>query len=151
VFVDDEPKGVTPLALRELALGPRRVRVQRDGFTVENRQVTLTSGRPSRSLDVRLRRQAQAAPAGAAAAPSTATAGAKTGTLLIESRPSGAMALVNGRSVGATPVTIEDLAPGSYTVQLQLAGFRPLTTTVRVVAGARARAAASLTGAQEPK
>jgi len=149
VFVDDERRGVTPLALRQLELGTRRVRVQRDGFTVENRQVTLTRGRPSRSLDVRLRRPAPAAPAAAPASP--ATSSAKTGTLLIESRPSGAMALVNGRSVGATPVTIEDLAPGSYTVQFQLTGFRPLTTTVRVVAGARARAAASLTGAQEPK
>lgn len=149
VFVDDERRGVTPLALRQLELGTRRVRVQRDGFTVENRQVTLTRGRPSRSLDVRLNRPVPAAPAVAPASP--ATSSAKTGTLVIESRPSGARALVNGRSVGATPVTIEDLAPGSYTVQFQLTGFRPLTTTVRVVAGARARAAASLTGAQEPK
>jgi hypothetical protein len=142
VFVDDERKGVTPLAVRALDLGTRRVRVQRDGFDVENRQVTLTEGRPSRSLDVPLRPLATAA---------AATPGARTGTLVIESRPSGATALVNGRSVGTTPLTLDALAPGSYSVQLQLAGFRPVTTTVRVVAGSRARAAASLTGAQEPK
>lgn len=56
---------------------------------------------------------------------------------------------LNGRVVGVTPVTLEDLAPGVYNVNLQLEGFLPLTTTVRVVAGERARAAASLTSAQE--
>lgn len=144
VFVDGERKGVTPLAIRDLPIGTRSVRVQRDGYATEPLQVTLTRDRPSRSVDVRLRPQA-AAPGPAA------TEGVKTGTLLIDSRPSGATASVNGRSVGLTPLTIEDLAPGSYTVRLQLAGFRPFTTTVRVVAGARARAAGSLTGAQEPK
>lgn len=145
VFVDDERKGVTPATLRELALGTRRVRVQRDGYAPETLQVTLTRERPSRTLDVRMRRPP------AVAAPAPTTPAAKTGTLVIESRPSGATALVNGRSVGATPVTIEDLAPGAYTVQMQLAGFRPFTTTVRVVAGTRVRAAGSLTGVQEPK
>src|SRR5690606_17793543 len=112
VFVDDERKGVTPATLRDLALGTRRVRVQRDGYAAETLQVTLTRERPSRTVDVRMRRPT-VAPAPAATPPA-----AKTGTLLIESRPSGATALVNGRSVGVTPVTIEDLAPGAYTVQM---------------------------------
>ena len=89
------------------------------------------------------------APAAAAGAPSGA-ATAKTGTLVIESRPTGATVLINGRPAGTTPVTVGDLAPGSYTVQLQLADFRPISTTVRVVAGERARVAASLTSVQEP-
>ena len=48
-------------------------------------------------------------------------------------------------------MTIDDLEPGTYTVRLLLPTFRPITTTVRVVAGARARAAASLVSAQEPE
>jgi hypothetical protein len=43
------------------------------------------------------------------------------------------------------------LEPGTYTVQLQLTNFRPIRTTVRVVAGARARAAASLVNIQDPQ
>ena len=78
-------------------------------------------------------------------------AAARTGSLVIESRPTGASILLNGRAVGTTPMTIDDLEPGTYTVQLQLATFRPITTTVRVVAGARARAAASLVSTQEPE
>jgi hypothetical protein len=144
VFIDGDRRGVTPLTVQKLPLGTRRVRVQRDGFTAEERQVALTRSRPSRSLDLRLTRTE--APAAAASAATTA----KTGTLVIESRPTGATVLINGRPAGTTPVTVGDLAPGSYTVQLQLADFRPISTTVRVVAGERARVAASLTSVQEP-
>jgi hypothetical protein len=143
VFIDGDRRGVTPLTVQKLPLGTRRVRVQRDGFTTEERQVALTRSRPSRSLDLRLTRAETAA---AAVTPTTA----KTGTLVVESRPTGARVLLNGRPAGVTPVTIGDLAPGSYTVQLQLADFRPISTTVRVVAGERARVAASLTSVQEP-
>ena len=89
-----------------------------------------------------------ARPADAAPRP---TPGARTGTLVIESRPTGATIILNGRQVGTTPMTIDDLEPGSYTVQLQLETFRPISTIVRVVAGARARAAARLVSVQEPQ
>ena len=145
MFIDGERRGVTPLTVQKLPLGTRRVRVQRDGFTTEERQVALTRSRPSRSLDLRLTRPAAAAAPSASSAPA-----AKTGTLIVESRPTGATVLLNGRRAGTTPVTIGALAPGSYTVQLQLADFRPISTTVRVVAGERARVAASLTSVQEP-
>lgn len=94
-------------------------------------------------------RPAAAAPAATRPTPAPAAPAARTGSLLVDSRPIGATVRLNGRVVGVTPVTLEDLAPGVYNVNLQLEGFLPLTTTVRVVAGERARAAASLTSAQE--
>jgi hypothetical protein len=154
VFVDDRRSGVTPLTLQKVELGTRRVRIVRDGFTPEDRQVTLTRSRPSRSVDIRLTRLAPSAAAGAASAgtaPTSAAPAARTGSLLIESRPPAATIILNGRTIGVTPMTLDDLEPGTYTVQLQLITFRPITTTVRVVAGARARAAASLVSAQEPE
>jgi hypothetical protein len=154
VFVDDQRRGVTPLTLQNVDLGTRRVRIVRDGFTAEDRQITLTRSRPSRSVEVRLTRAPappapRPAPAGAAA--TQGSPAARTGSLVIESRPTGASILLNGRAVGTTPMTIDDLQPGTYTVQLQLPTYRPITTTVRVVAGARARAAASLVSTQEPE
>jgi aspartate/methionine/tyrosine aminotransferase len=65
--------------------------------------------------------------------------------LVVESRPTGAQVTVNGLAVGVTPLTMADLAPGEYAVLLSLPGYQSVTTTVRVVAGGRARAAASLT------
>jgi hypothetical protein len=148
VLVDGERRGVTPLTLQKVSLGTRRVRLQRDGYEAEDRQVTLTASRPSRSLDVRLTRAAPAAKAASAAPPAST---ARTGSLVVESRPIGAAVTLNGKAVGTTPLTIEDLPPGEYTVRLQLAAHRPVTTYVRVVAGQRARAAASLESAQEPQ
>ena len=147
VFVDDQRRGVTPLTLQNVELGTRRVRIQRDGYTAEERQIALTRSRPSRSLEVDLERAPLTRSTGTTSKPPAA----RTGTLVIESRPSGATIILNGRQVGSTPMTIDDLEPGFYTVQLQLETFRPISTIVRVVAGARARAAARLVSAQEPQ
>lgn len=146
VFVDDERRGVTPLTVTSIAFGTRVVRIQRDGFVADERRVTLSEDRPSRSVEVRLQRAAAAA---AVPRPPTAPA-ATTGSLVVESRPAGAAVTVDGRPAGTTPLTLDGLPAGPHTVTIRLSGFRPVTTTVRVVAGERARAAASLTSVQEP-
>lgn len=72
-----------------------------------------------------------------------------TGSVMVESRPVGAAILLNGRPSGNTPRTIGELPPGSYRIVLTMPGFRNFTTTVRVVAGERVRAAASLTAQEQ--
>jgi hypothetical protein len=141
-------KGETPLALRELANGTMNVTVARSGYLPETRRVVITSARPARSLDVRLAAEAAAPSAAAAAGRSGATTGksaATTGVLIIESRPTGAAVTIDGQARGNTPLTLNDLAPGDYHVLMSMPGYRTFTTTVRVVAGERVRAAASLT------
>jgi hypothetical protein len=147
-------RGVTPLALRDLDIGAREITVTRRGYVPEERRIVLTKARPSRSVEVRLLAQdpPKRAPAEAREAgprPSTpATIGkptVSTGTLAVESRPVGASVTVNGKPSGNTPLTISDLPPGDYRVTLSLSGYRVFATTVRVVAGERARAAARLT------
>jgi predicted component of type VI protein secretion system len=67
------------------------------------------------------------------------------GELVVESIPRGAAVTVNGRPSGKTPLKLADLAPGEYRVTISMLGYREFATTVRVVAGERARAAARLT------
>ena len=74
---------------------------------------------------------------------------ATTGTLVVESRPAAASVSINGRDRGKTPLVIADLEPGEYQVVLTMPGYRNVATTVRVVAGERARAAASLTAVEQ--
>lgn len=81
-------------------------------------------------------------------APPVRAARPVVGTLVVESRPSGAAITINGQSRGTTPLTLDEMVPGEYEVRLALRGYRPFVTTVRVVPGERARAAASLS-AQE--
>ncbi|HEX6216304.1 MAG TPA: PEGA domain-containing protein, partial [Vicinamibacterales bacterium] len=144
VDVDGVARGVTPLALQDLDLGARAITVSRRGYLAEERRIVLTEARPSRSVEVRLSQQPTAA-----ARPSTPASLGKpattTGALVIESRPIGAAVTVNDKPSGTTPVLLNELPPGEYRVTMTLPGYRPFTTTVRVVAGERARAAARLT------
>ena len=161
VEVDGVARGVTPLAVRDLDLGSRAITVTRSGYAREERRIVLTKARPSRSVEVRLSATAAAGRAGVAAreAPSTPGAGvprpttpaslgkppAATGVLAVESLPPGASVSVNGKPSGTTPLTLSDLPPGDYRVTISMPGHRDFATTVRVVAGERARAAARLT------
>lgn len=170
VEVDGVARGVTPLALRDLDLGAREITVTRRGYVPEERRIVLTKARPSRSVEVRMTGQAAAASASAAEGRSGAIAperarrdaraggpprpstpaslgkvAVSTGVLAVESRPVGASVTVNGKPSGHTPLTINDLPPGDYRVTMSLPGYRNVATTVRVVAGERARAAARLT------
>jgi hypothetical protein len=154
VTVDGLDRGVTPLTLRDLELGTRAVIVARRGYIPETRTVAITSERPSRSLDVRLTAQAAAAtqkstPPAPKPVPPTSKPVAATGTMVVESRPAGASVTVNGTARGVTPLTIDAIAPGDYRIVMSMKGFVNFVTTVRVVAGERVRAAASLTAQEQ--
>ena len=56
-------------------------------------------------------------------------------TLIVETQPSGAVVRVGGRVVGVSPI-VETLPPGTYTVEVQKAGFRPRQREVNLVEAA---------------
>jgi hypothetical protein len=149
VSVDGVEKGVTPLALGDVEYGTRTVTVERTGYVTERRRVALSGSRPSRSMDVRLTAQASASRPRPATPASLGKPAVTTGGLSVDSRPTGAAVSINGKAIGTTPLTINDLPPGEYRVVMTLAGFQNFTTTVRVVAGERVRAAASLTAQEQ--
>lgn len=149
VTVDGVARGVTPVALRDLEFGTRTIVVARRGYESETHRVAITSGRSSRSLDVRLSPEAAAKSPRPGTPASLGRPGVTTGGLMVESRPSGASVSINGRDRGKTPLTLSELPPGDYQVVMTLQGYRNFATTVRVVAGERARAAASLTAVEQ--
>jgi len=155
VSVDGVARGETPLALRDLDFGTRTVVIARRGYIAETRRVLISKARPARTLEVRLAAASEPVPPkpGGGARPSTpATLGkpaVSTGSLSVDSRPSGAAVTINDVARGTTPLTIDDLAPGEYRIVMAMPGYRNFTTTVRVVAGERVRAAASLTALEQ--
>jgi len=74
----------------------------------------------------------------------TATAVADVGSLLIESRPTGANVFMDGRAVGRTPVNLPDVKAGDHAVRLELTGHRQWTTSFKVMGGTPNRIGASL-------
>jgi hypothetical protein len=76
--------------------------------------------------------------------PNVATVSSGPGSIEVVSRPAGAQVIVDGRIVGRTPLSIPNIAAGTHTIRLELAGFNRWATSVEVAAGARAQVRASL-------
>jgi serine/threonine-protein kinase len=145
-FLDGREAGQTPLTISAVQPGVHRVRVAREGFVAEEQSVTITSGRPSQSVTFQLSplRRAAAAAAKPAATPGPSSTARAGGALTVESRPSGANVLLDGRAIGKTPLTLGDVTAGPHQITIELSGFRSWTSAVRVLPGERNRVAASL-------
>ncbi|QSZ67018.1 PEGA domain-containing protein [Methanofollis aquaemaris] len=110
--------GVTP--------GTHTVTLKLTGYTDVSSSVNVNSGQES-SVRMTLN---PAVPSG------------DTGSMEITSEPAGAEVYLNNEYRGVSPVTLQALTPGSYTVTLKLAGHPDWTTTAQVNAGAKTPVAA---------
>ena len=84
---------------------------------------------------------APAAPADPASAP---PAPAGPGSVYVDTRPPGAVVLMDGERVGVTPLLVPDVAAGAHRLRLELPGYLPWTTDVTVAAEEELRVGASL-------
>jgi hypothetical protein len=146
VFLDGKDVGPTPQTVRDLSSGTPVVRVRQDGYTTEERRVSISAARPAQSITVDLARQRAAVDRLATGpSPSTpATVGRFVGVLVVDSRPSGASVFVDGKPAGKTPTEVSSVDAGSHALRIELDGYQRWTSAVRVVAGERNRVTASL-------
>ena len=66
------------------------------------------------------------------------------GSIYVESSPSGASIYFNGNYRGSAPLTINEVWPGSYSIQAELNGYQTYTTTTSVSSGTRSNVYCSL-------
>jgi serine/threonine protein kinase len=138
VTVDGKDSGASPATVHDLARGPHRVRVIREGFEPEERRIFITSSQPAQSLTIAL------SPLGGADSMPQATIGQFQGQLSVDSRPTGAKVFLDGKLVGATPMMLPQITAGEHVVRLDNDGYHRWSSLVRVVAGERNRVTASL-------
>jgi hypothetical protein len=136
VVIDGQSRGVTPLAIRDLALGAHTIEVSHPDHEPRQRRVTLNERRPARSLDFELR--PTSVPALATATTNT------TGSLQVASRPAGAQVFVDDNLIGTTPLLLSNVAAGPKSVRIELSGYQIWTTAVKIKPSARLRVSASL-------
>lgn len=141
VTVNGRWRGRTPLTLEDLAFGDYVVRIVQDGYRVEQQDFTLSASDPSRTVSMRLEREAPPAPS---ARPSPSAPTAYFGSVYVDSRPQGATVYLSGKAYGKTPLRIPEVPVGSHVVRLELVDHRSWTNTVRVTAGQEVRATGSL-------
>ncbi|HEV3140854.1 MAG TPA: PEGA domain-containing protein, partial [Vicinamibacterales bacterium] len=131
VAVDGREYGVTPVAIRDLAVGTHAIRVSRDGYSAEERRVRITRSRPSQSMIVTLER------------PRASASAIFTGVLSVDSRPAGARVYLDGRLVGTTPLQ-SPASAGEHAIRLERDGYRRWTSAIRILSNEQNRVTASL-------
>jgi hypothetical protein len=129
VYIDDAPSGTTPLKI-DIPAGNHTIRLDGGEGLTRTFPVTITAGKEVSHL-VELARDVQ------------------TGSLEVRSDPAGARVSLDGRGVGTSPVTLNDLQPGDHTVVVEGANSSPVRQTVRVIAGTRSSVVVPL-GAAAP-
>jgi len=113
VTVNGEYKGRTPLTVSALDPGAYTITFSRFDYEKFSTPATVESG---------------------AITEVTATLQPKTGTLIINTSPMGAQILLDGNTVGVSPVTRTNLVAGNHTINATLDGYIPVEVQARVIA-----------------
>jgi hypothetical protein len=116
VFIDEAPRGETPVRL-DLPAGQHRVRLEGEGAG-RSFLVNVIGGKEVSQL-VELSRNVV------------------TGTMEVKSDPAGAKVLIDGRSVGVSPIVVPDVKPGAHAVVVE-GPNGSIRQVVQVAAGATA-------------
>jgi hypothetical protein len=66
------------------------------------------------------------------------------GSLYVDSRPRGATVLLDGKNIGVTPLSLDNVPIGSHVVRIEMTGKLPWSTAARITAGETARVTGSL-------
>ena len=115
--VDDASilKGKTPADLSGLKPGSYTVSFQRSGWKAYDQTIEIKAAQKTR-----------------------ANFTYKSATVRLESTPEGADVIVAGKSVGKTPLTLDDVAEGAFVATVQLDAYEPETVKLDVPFGGKA-------------
>ena len=111
IYVDGIRKGTTTWTGR-VQEGNRSFSVDKEGMISREHKALITRGK-GMQIDLMMK--------------------LKTGGLVIETEPAGAMIDIGGRMYGLTPTTITELLPGEYNVVLSKPGYTGITKRVKIV------------------
>jgi eukaryotic-like serine/threonine-protein kinase len=110
VFIDNQFVGTTPYRNDDFQTGRYRVSVRRSGFDDYNQTIDVSEGEPA-YVYASLR---------------------AFGGIIVDSDPSGAEVIMDGRSIGTTPYTNTRISPGSYRITIRKEGYQEYTSNVTV-------------------
>jgi len=114
VTVNGDPRGTTPLVISSLSPNTYTVTFAKSGYVDLSMQVIVQAGRNSEII---------------------ATLQPKTGTLAVNSTPSGARVQLDGAFAGLSPVVLENISADTHTVGVEMDGYTAASRTVSIAAG----------------
>ena len=124
-FLDNAYKGDTPLNIRNVATGRHNIRIMLSGYEEWSRDITVLSSQVERIfVDLKTQRT--------------------YGSISINSEPNGADIYLNDEYEGLTPLNLQNISAGKYTVKIFLPGYEEWVEEVSVSPSRTARVYAEL-------
>ncbi|GBF36882.1 DUF5711 family protein [Methanofervidicoccus abyssi] len=114
IYINGSYKGTTPKTITGLSPGEYTITLKKDGYKDYTEIVYISPG-DSKRVYVNLK--------------------PITGSLYVDSNPTGAKIYINGSYKGTTPKTITGLSPGEYTITLKKDGYKDYTEIVYISPG----------------
>lgn len=118
VMVNGVPRGLSPVTVRDVPKGVVVVKVKKEGFAEETREVRVGAG-DLLKLPVALKGQ--------------------PGMLVLSSIPDGARIYVDNDFRGTSPLSLPGLKPGVYDIRAEMDGYGTVTESVEIANGATLR------------
>jgi hypothetical protein len=124
IVLDGITKGTTPANLPGISVGKHTLVLKKNGYNDYSTSVTVSSGKT---------------------ASVSATLAVSTGSLSVNSTPSGATIVLDGTTRGPTPTNLTGISVGNHTIVLKKNGYNDYSTSVTVSPGRTASVSATLT------
>ena len=112
IFLDGNKAGTSPETISEIKIGTHLVEARKEGYETWSENIEITD------KEYNL----------------TATLEEKTGYIDIQSEPSNATILLDGKKTGLTPEIIQNIKPGIHQVEIRADGFKSWSNSVEVTA-----------------
>jgi formylglycine-generating enzyme required for sulfatase activity/serine/threonine protein kinase len=118
VFIDEVKKGVTPITLKDLPKGNRKVMIKKEGFDLWQGTVEII---PLKKADL------------------SADLITIYGGVDISSKPSEADVYIDGNKIGKTPLVLEKVIKGKQNIEVRKQGFNAWKNTIEIKAAETAK------------
>jgi PKD repeat protein len=147
IILDGNNKGQTPATLSDLSTGDHTVKLTRSGYWDSSQTVHIDAEKTT-PLDITLVSSTQPAPSLTENVPTLSQPGTG-GSVIITSNPPGANVYLDGKSSGTTPVTLQNVNPGTRTILLTMQGYSDASRTIEVTAGSQNQISVDLIGGKK--
>lgn len=142
IYLDNEYKGLTTLNMNNVANGNHIVLVRLTGYQDWTQTVAVLGN--STSLSATLVAITNTTTTTTTVTPTPAINSTTNGTIDVKSSPTSSKVFLSSNYWGDTPLTLDNITPGTYTVQVQRAGYNIYSESVKVTAGNTSYVTASL-------
>lgn len=123
----------TPAIIDSVTMGDHTIEIRKTGYQTHTKNINIKTG-DTINVSATLIKE---------------TVTAAKGSILIESKPSGAHVLIDGTNTGRqTPCTIDDISVGSHDFRISKNGYQTAQFTRNILAGQKARISANLAKTQ---